>query len=74
MSGTDHDALSQLLVEKDRELKQTMAVSKFITPSKLSIKIPRQKKPFFLKKGYAKLLELGKSLQRHAVATSRFRV
>ena len=35
MSGTDHDALSQLLVEKDRELKQTMAVSKFIAHSKL---------------------------------------
>jgi len=27
MSGTDHDALSQLLVEKDRELKQTMALA-----------------------------------------------
>ena len=63
MSGTDHDALSQLLVEKDRELKQTMAVSKFIAPSKLCIKIPRPKKPVFLKV-YAKLLELGKYLQR----------
>ena len=40
MSGTDHDALSQLLVEKDRELKQTMAVSKIIAPSKLCIEIP----------------------------------
>ena len=35
MSGADHDSLTQLLVDKDKQLKETMAVRYFLVSNKM---------------------------------------